>query len=166
MAAAYNDPHRLCEGRVLVYKCGDGDGPFWYARLQVDGRYKTISLKTKSLDIAKERAQREYRKRKIRFDEGLPIDEHSFKHVAELWITEQEQRLARGEVKKHWPRHVRSVLTNGWIAYLKGRTISSIQQKDIDGLAAAGEETQSDHHQQRPDDHVGADEVGPFDKAM
>lgn len=88
--------HELYEGDVLVYR-GSRSGKWWQFRTWISSEKKYIkqTLKTKDLEIAKERAKEKYFDIQTRLRGGGKVFDSHFRELADEYLKYQHSRIQR-----------------------------------------------------------------------
>ena len=97
---------------LILFRRGDVDHRMWYCRMKIPkaDRYKTVSLKTTDLEVARERAFDQDADIRFRLKHDVPVFNHPFREVAREYLLTQEARATRGEISAARPKKVRAVL--------------------------------------------------------
>lgn len=84
----------------------------WYCRMKMPkaDRYKTVSLKTTDLDVARERAFEQDADIRFRLKHDVPVFNHPFREVGKEYLLTQEARAKRGEISAARPKKLRAVI--------------------------------------------------------
>ena len=93
------DKSELKPGLVL-FRRGDVDHRMWYCRMKIPkaDRYKTVSLKTTDIEVARERAFDQDADIRFRLKHDVPVFNHPFREVGREYLLMQEARARRGEL--------------------------------------------------------------------
>jgi integrase len=100
--AFVTDKSELKPGLVL-FRRGDVDHRMWYCRMKMPkaDRYKTVSLKTTDIEVARERAFDQDADIRFRFKHDVPVFNHPFREVGREYLLTQE---ARANAERSAPR--------------------------------------------------------------
>jgi integrase len=87
---------------VIIYRRADVKHRGWYCRVKVPGsdRYKVVSLKTNSMEAAKDAALHEYANVNFCIEHDVPVFVRPFKEIAADYLKVQQERAAVGEITK------------------------------------------------------------------
>jgi hypothetical protein len=80
-------------------------------------RYKTISLKTNDMNVAREKAFDQDADVRFRLKHDVPVFNHPFRAVANEYLVTQEARAKRGEVSAARPKKLKAVIEGALNAY-------------------------------------------------
>ena len=94
--AFVTDKAELKPGLVL-FRRGDVDHRMWYCRMKIPkaDRYKTVSLKTTDIEVARERAFDQDADIRFRLKHDVPVFNHPFREVGREYLLTQEARAKR-----------------------------------------------------------------------
>ena len=97
---------------LIVFRRGDVDHRMWYCRMKMPkaDRYKTVSLKTTDISVAKERAFDQDADVRFRIKHDVPVFNRPFRDVAREYLSTQEARAKRGEISAARPKKLRAVI--------------------------------------------------------
>ncbi len=97
---------------LVIFRRGDVDHRMWYCRMKIPkaDRYKTVSLKTTDMDVARERAFDQDADIRFRLKHDVPVFNHPFREVGREYLLVQEARAKRGEVSAARPKKIRAVI--------------------------------------------------------
>src|SRR5665213_4275190 len=97
---------------LILFRRGDVEHRMWYCRMKMPkaDRYKTVSLKTTDLDVARERAFDQDADIRFRLKHDVPVFNHPFREVGREYLLIQEARAKRGEISAARPRKVRAIV--------------------------------------------------------
>jgi integrase len=97
---------------LIIFRRGDVEHKNWYCRMKMPkaDRYKTVSLKTHDINIARERAFDHDADVRFRIKHDVPVFNRPFRDVAREYLLTQEARATRGEVSKARPKKLRAVI--------------------------------------------------------
>lgn len=128
--AFVTDKQELKPG-LVIFRRTDVQHRKWYCRVKLpkEDRYKTISLKTESADIAREKAFDYDADVRFRLKHDVPVFNRSFSVVAKEYLAAQEIRAARGEISKDRPRKLRTVIDGPMQAYIGSTQVHLIGQE-------------------------------------
>jgi integrase len=113
------DKAELKPGLVL-FRRGDVDHRMWYCRMKIPkaDRYKTVSLKTTDIEVARERAFDQDADIRFRLKHDVPVFNHPFREVGREYLLTQEARAKRGEISAARPKKVRAVIEGALDRYV------------------------------------------------
>ena len=120
------------DGKVMLFKRADHKRPKWQARYRIDGRYKTVSLRTYDYEEAKTTALEEFDELRIMHKLNMPVFKRTFESVADEFVSHQLKRVEQGEITKYWGSTGKSIF-KVWKMYLEGLDITKIPQHKLDG---------------------------------
>ena len=105
---------------LVIFRRGDVDHRMWYCRMKIPkaDRYKTVSLKTTDIDVARERAFDQDADIRFRLKHDVPVFNHPFREVAKEYLLTQEARANRGEISTARPKKVRAVIDGALEKYV------------------------------------------------
>ena len=105
---------------LIIFRRGDVDHRMWYCRMKIPkaDRYKTISLKTIDIDMARERAFDQDADIRFRLKHDVPVFNHPFREVGREYLLTQEARVKRGEISAARPKKVRAVIEGALDRYV------------------------------------------------
>jgi hypothetical protein len=88
--ASVTDKSELKPGLIL-FRRGDVEHRMWYCRMKMPkaDRYKTVSLKTTDIDVARERAFDQDADIRFRLKHDVPVFNHSFREVGREYLPTQ-----------------------------------------------------------------------------
>jgi integrase len=117
--AFVTDKSELKPGLVL-FRRGDVDHRMWYCRMKIPkaDRYKTVSLKTTDINVARERAFDQDADIRFRLKHDVPVFNHPFREVGRGYLLTQEARAKRGEVSAARPKKVRAIIEGALDRYV------------------------------------------------
>src|ERR1700744_3152 len=97
---------------LILFRRGDVDHRMWYCRMKIPkaDRYKTISLKTTDMEVARERAFDQDADIRFRLKHDVPVFNHPFREVGREYLLIQEARAKRGEISAARPKKIRAVI--------------------------------------------------------
>src|ERR1700726_2068349 len=101
---------------LIIFRRADVQHKNWYCRIRLpqSERYKTISLKTASLDEARDKAFDHDADIRFRLKHEIPIFDRQFSEVAKEFSAFQKERSEAGEITFHRWRvmesHIRTQL--------------------------------------------------------
>jgi Transposase DDE domain len=97
---------------LIIFRRGDIEHRMWYCRMKIPkvDRYKTISLKTSDLDLARERALGHEADIRLRLKYDVPVFTPLFREVGRKYLLTQEARVRRGEISAARPRKLRAII--------------------------------------------------------
>jgi integrase len=97
---------------LIIFRRADVDHRNWYCRVKLPkaDRYKTISLKTSDIGVARHMANEQEIKVRVRLESDIPVFNHTFRAVAKEYLATQEARAKRGEISKDRPKKLKAVI--------------------------------------------------------
>jgi integrase len=109
--AFVTDKEELKPG-LIIFRRADVDHRNWYCRVKVPkaDRYKTISLKTADIGVARHLAAEQEIRVRVRVESDIPVFNHPFRAVAKEYLATQEARAKRGEISKERPKKLKAVI--------------------------------------------------------
>ena len=77
---------------LVLFRRGDVDHRMWYCRMKIPkaDRYKTISLKTTDIDVARERTFDQDADIRFRLKHDVPVFNHPFREAGREYLLTQE----------------------------------------------------------------------------
>ena len=98
---------------MLTTACGT-------ARMKIPkaDRYKTVSLKTTDIEVARERAFDQDADVRFRLKHDVPVFNHPFREVGREYLLTQEARAKRGEISGARPKKIRAVIEGSLDRYV------------------------------------------------
>ena len=105
---------------LIIFRRGDVDHRMWYCRMKIPkaDRYKTVSLKTTDIEVARERAFDQDADIRFRLKHDVPVFNHPFREVGREYFLIQEARAKRGEISVERPKKVRAVIEGALDQYV------------------------------------------------
>jgi len=109
--AFVTDKEELKPG-LIIFRRADVDHRNWYCRVKLPkaDRYKTISLRTADVGVARHLANEEEIRVRVRLESDIPVFNHPFRAVAKEYLATQEARAKRGEISKERPKKLKAVI--------------------------------------------------------
>lgn len=109
--AFLTDKEELRPG-LVIFRRADVDHRNWYCRVKLPkvDRYKTISLKTADIGVARHLANEQEIRVRVRLESDIPVFNHPFRAVAKEYLATQEARAKRGEISKERPKKLKAVI--------------------------------------------------------
>jgi integrase len=97
---------------LIIFRRADVDHRNWYCRVKLPkaDRYKTISLKTADVGVARHLANEQEIRVRVRLESDIPVFNHPFRAVAKEYLATQETRSKRGEISKERPKKLKAVI--------------------------------------------------------
>src|ERR1700723_964983 len=97
---------------LILFRRGDVEHRMWYCRMKMPkaDRYKTVSLKTTDMDVARDRAFDQDADIRFRLKHDVPVFNHPFREVGREYLLTQESRAKRGEISANWPKKVGAII--------------------------------------------------------
>jgi len=97
---------------LIIFRRADVDHRNWYCRVKLPkaDRYKTISLKTADIGVARHLATEQEIRVRVRIESDIPVFNHPFRAVAKEYLATQEARAKRGEISKERPKKLKAVI--------------------------------------------------------
>lgn len=97
---------------LIIFRRGDVSHRNWYCRIKLPkaDRYKTYSLKTSTIEAARERAFDRDADIRFRIKHDVPVFNRPFLEVAREYLVVQEARAKRGEISAQRPRKLRAII--------------------------------------------------------
>ncbi len=115
---------------LVIFRRADVAHRNWYCRVKLPrlDRYKTISLKTSDISLARERAFDHDADVRFRIKHDVPVFNRSFADVAEEFLKLQERRAATGQIGASRVANMRSVINNPLQTYVGTTQVHLIGQ--------------------------------------
>jgi integrase len=97
---------------LIIFRRADVDHRNWYCRVKLPkaDRYKTISLKTSDIGVARHLANEQEVEVRAMLKHDIPVFNHPFRAVAKEYLATQEARAKRGEISKERPKKLKAVI--------------------------------------------------------
>ncbi len=97
---------------LIIFRRADVDHRNWYCRIKLPkaDRYKTVSLKTADIGVARHLAGEQEIEIRSMLKHDIPVFNHPFRAVAKEYLATQEARARRGEISKERPKKLKAVL--------------------------------------------------------
>jgi integrase len=105
---------------LVIFRRGDVEHRMWYCRMKIPkaDRYKTVSLKTTDIEVARERAFDQDADIRFRLKHDVPVFNHPFREVGREYLLAQEARAKRGEISAARPKKVRAIIEGALDRYV------------------------------------------------
>src|SRR5580704_8917552 len=86
---------------LVLFRRGDVDHRMWHCRMKIPkaDRYKTVSLKTTDIDVARERAFDQDADIRFRLKHDVPVFNHPFREVGREYLLTQDGGAKGGEIR-------------------------------------------------------------------
>lgn len=167
------DPVEMKPGLVL-FRRTDVKHQNWYCRLRIPGedRYKTVSLKTPHLELAKERALDAEADLRFRLKHDVPVFNKPFSQVAREFSDHQKIRSEVGQITHHRWRVMNSHIRSQLNRYVGSQQITLIGQDKWTGYPIWRKQTGSSRFKDEngdtlpPSDGTIRDEMATFRAIM
>lgn len=116
---------------LVIFRRADVRHRMWYCRVKLpkEDRYKTISLKTERIDVAREKAFDYDADVRFRLKHDVPVFNRPFSAVAKEYLAAQELRAQHGEIGKGRPPRLRAIINGPLEAYVGSTQIHLIGQE-------------------------------------
>src|SRR3984885_14361990 len=113
------DKSELKPGLIFLRR-GDVEHRMWYCRMKMPkaNRYKTVSLKTTDIDVARDPAFDQDADIRFRLKHDVPVFNHPFREAGREYLLTQEARAKRGEISAARPKKVRAVIEGALDRYV------------------------------------------------
>jgi len=105
---------------LIIFRRADVEHRNFYCRVKLPkaDRYKTISLKTNDINVAREKAFDQDADVRFRLKHDVPVFNHPFRAVANEYLVAQEARAKRGEISASRPKKLKAVIEGALNAYV------------------------------------------------
>jgi integrase len=105
---------------LVLFRRGEVEHRMWYCRMKIPkaDRYKTVSLKTTDIEVARERAFDQDADIHFRLKHEVAVFNHPFPEVGREYLLTQEARAHRGEISAARPRKVRALVEGALDRYV------------------------------------------------
>jgi len=105
---------------LIIFRRADVDHRNWYCRVKLPkaDRYKTISLKTSDIGVARHLASEHEVEVRAMLKHDIPVFNHPFRAVAKEYLAAQEARAKRGEISKERPKKLKAVIEGALEEYV------------------------------------------------
>ncbi|MDH4745889.1 site-specific integrase [Sphingomonas sp. CBMAI 2297] len=120
---------------LIIFRRADVQHRNWYCRVKLPkaDRYKTVSLKTSDVNVARDKAFDHDADVRFRLKHDVPVFNRPFSQVADEYIVKQGQRERGGEITAERLRKVKSVINNHLNNYVGTTQVHLIGQDRWDG---------------------------------
>jgi integrase len=97
---------------LIIFRRADVGHRNWYCRVKLPkaDRYKTVSLKTADIGVARHLANEQEVEVRAMLKHDIPVFNHPFRAVAKEYLATQEARAKRGEISKERPKKLKAVI--------------------------------------------------------
>lgn len=128
------DPQELKPG-LLLFRRADVQHRNWYCRIRVPGsdRYKTVSLRTADVTMAKEAAFDADADLRFRVKHDVPVFNRTFAQIAKMYADHQQARSEAGEITHHRWEVVESIIRAQINRYVGAKQIAHVSHDDFLG---------------------------------
>ena len=105
---------------LIIFRRSDVQHRNWYCRVKVPkaDRYKTFSLKTADVTVAREKAFDHDGDIRFRLKHDVPVFNRPFREVAKEYLATQEARAKRGEISAARPKKLKAVIDGALDGYV------------------------------------------------
>ena len=161
--AFVTDKSELKPGLIL-FRRGDVEHRMWYCRMKMPkaDRYKTVSLKTTDIDVARDRAFDQDADIRFRLKHDVPVFNHPFREVGREYLLTQEARAKRGEISAARPKKVRAVIEGALDRYVGSTQVHLIGDELWGGYPAWRRENGAGRHKRNGVREVSDDMAQAF----
>jgi integrase len=123
---------------LIIFRRTDVHHRNFYCRVKLPkaDRYKTVSLKTDDINVARALAWDQDGEVRYALKIGHPIFNRPFRQVAQEYLLEQEARAKRGEISKLRPKKLRAVIESALENYVGSTQVHLIGQDTWDTYPA------------------------------
>jgi integrase len=120
MTMAFVTDKEVLKPGLIIFRRADVEHRNFYCRVKLPkaDRYKTISLKTNDINVAREKAFDQDADVRFRLKHDVPVFNHPFRAVANEYLATQEARAKRGEISAGRPKKLKAVIEgplNGYV---------------------------------------------------
>lgn len=131
------DKEELKPGLIL-FRRSDVQHRNWYCRIKLPkaDRYKTWSLKTSDIHLAREKAYDHEADVRFRLKHDVPVFNRPFRQVAQEYLVEQQARADRGEISKQRPKKLRAVIDGALEDYIGSTQVHLVGDESWAGYPA------------------------------
>ncbi len=125
--AFVTDKEELKPG-LIIFRRADVQHRNWYCRVKLPkaDRYKTVSLKTDDVNVARTLAWDQDGEVRYAIKHDVPIFNRPFREVAAEYLATQEARQKRGELSKDRPRKMRAIIEGALNDYVGSTQVHRI----------------------------------------
>ncbi|MBV9996331.1 MAG: site-specific integrase [Caulobacteraceae bacterium] len=150
---------------LIIFRRADVDHRNWYCRVKLPkaDRYKTISLKTADIGVARHLAAEQEVEIRAMLKHGIPVFNHPFRAVAQEYLITQEARARRGEISKERPKKLKTVIESALDTYVGSTQAHLIGDELWAGYPAWRRETGAGRHARNGMREVSAERAAEFD---
>jgi len=161
--AFVTDKSELKPGLIL-FRRGDVEHRMWYCRMKMPkaDRYKTVSLKTTDIDVARDRAFDQDADIRFRLKHDVPVFNHPFREVGREYLLTQEARAKRGEISAARPKKVRAVIEGALDRYVGSTQVHLVGDELWGGYPAWRRENGAGRHKRNGVREVSDDMAQAF----
>lgn len=165
--AFIEDAQELKPG-LVIFRRGDVAHRRWYCRVKLpaEDRYKTISLKTADVDVAKAKAFDQDAEIRYRIKLEVPVFDKSFAQVAKEFVAFTKARMEAGEITKHRYRVVDSHIRCQLDPYIGTTQITQIAEESWKKYPAHRQSTGNGRTGGRVSEGTIRDEMATFRSVM
>jgi integrase len=123
---------------LIIFRRADVQHRNWYCRIKVPkaDRYKTISLKTNDINVARLSADEHASEVRWSLKNDHPIFNRPFSQIAEEYLAVQQARAKRGEISAARPKKLKSVIEGVLNAYVGSTQVHLIGDETWSGYPA------------------------------
>ncbi|NQE61926.1 site-specific integrase [Caulobacter sp. RHG1] len=120
---------------LIIFRRSDVQHRNWYCRVKLPkaDRYKTYSLKTADINVARDQAFDRDADVRFRLKHDVPVFNRPFRDVAQEYIAVQEERAKRHEISADRVKKLKSVIGGALEAYIGSTQVHLVGQESWDG---------------------------------
>ena len=135
--AFITDKEELKPG-LIIFRRADVRHRDWYCRIKLPkvDRYKTVSLKTPDIHLARDRAFDQDADIRFRIKHDVPVFNRSFAEVGKEYLATQQLRAQRGEISEGRPAGLKATIEGPLQGYVGTTQIHLIGQETWDSYPA------------------------------
>jgi integrase len=162
--AFVTDKEELKPG-LIIFRRADVDHRNWYCRVKLPkaDRYKTISLKTADIGVARHLATEQEIRVRVRIESDIPVFNHPFRAVAKEYLATQEARAKRGEISKERPKKLKAVIEGALEDYVGSVQVHRIGDELWAGYPAWRRETGAGRNKRNGVREISAEKAAELD---
>lgn len=137
-------------------------GGTYHARVRIDGKYVSRSLKTGDLEAAKRAALKLLHTFEFKVEHGIPINDRTFASVIEEYVKFRRKENEQGRTSDGMLRQIERVV-RFWLAFAGDKLITSIDDAQLRDYV----QWRRDYYTQRPNEAKKRNvKINPTDKTL
>lgn len=137
-------------------------GGTYHARIRIDGKYVSRSLKTGNLEVAKRAALKMLHQFEFKVEHGIPIDDRTFASVIDGYIAFRQRDNSQDRASDGMLRQIVRV-ARFWKEYAGSKLITAVGDKELKDYV----QWRLDYYTQRPNEAKRRNiKINPTDKTL